>query len=133
MHVAIPTEDMDALLWMRRAIPPGTLVHQPPEAPFIYGGRDAWVPIFAGRPIYAGPRGVVTSHALEDARAISQEHSAAALWAICRDRGIEVLYVSRTLEPDVAPAREALLASDARRFRKLFGNGRVSIWRVVGV
>lgn len=98
---AIPSEDLDALRWIRRATPATLVFQQSLEAPTILGGRDAWVPIFGGRAVRLAPRSPwATDDDLKRAsRLLMPTVPAEERLALAREMRVDALFVSRTLQP----------------------------------
>ena len=95
--VRVPKDDLAVLDAIRRDTLPDAVILQKPELPKVSGGRDAWVPILAGRTIYVSPR---TTHWREQEGLYDQ---AAAFFdgsGAFPDGRYDYIYQSRDLNPE---------------------------------
>lgn len=131
-HVAVPDADMAALDWTREHVPPGARFVQWPSASFLEGGVDAWVPVFAGRPVVVAPRAAVRRELrLQLARGVFRASSAGEASRLARELGAEYVYLSHALDPGEYARMVGVLGADARLFRLMHSTGQASIWRVM--
>lgn len=96
--VAVPEADMQALRWIRKNTPVDTVFQQPLEAPFLLGGRDAWVAVIGARRVAVTERaGGVAETLLSAARElfdplVSRETRARDLQQL----QVDYIYLSRS-------------------------------------
>ncbi|HEX6179277.1 MAG TPA: hypothetical protein VF057_13015 [Thermoanaerobaculia bacterium] len=128
--VAVPDEDMDALRWVRANTAPNVVFQQYPEAPFILGGREMWIPVFAGRPVAVSRRSVHSTAAdIGSAeRLFGVSTPAVARREIATQLEANALYASRAIQPSEYDA--IVRAFEAAGFRKVYENGGASVWMV---
>lgn len=126
----IPHEDWRAMQWIRRNTSIHAVFQQSPQPDLLAGGRDVWIPVFAGRGIFASRRGSMSDgFSIGEARKLYDPESVIEPSELARRYGIEYLYVSRVLE---GPTFERLV----ERFRNdtglalVYKNRGVSIWKV---
>lgn len=126
----IPTADWQALLWIREHTDRSAVFQQFPEPDFLAGGRDVWIPVVAGRQLYASRRGSHVSEAdIAIAGRLFDPDVAGLKSGAARNLGIEYLYLSRTLQgPSFQPLVDRFSADPD--MEPVFSNGDVSIWRV---
>jgi hypothetical protein len=131
-HVAVPRADMTALDWAREHLPAGARFVQRPSPSFLEGGVDAWVPIFAGRPVVIATRAtVLRAPRLEQARRLFRSTDVGEASRLARELGSEYVYLSFALDPDHYARMLLVLGADARLFRLVYSAGQASIWRVM--
>jgi hypothetical protein len=131
-QVAVPEADMVALDWARKHLPQAARFVQRPSASFLEGGVDAWVPVFAGRPVVVAPRAAVRrAPRLEQARSLFRSPNVGEASRLARELGAEYVYLSYALAPDEYAPMLRVLAADTRRFRLLYSTGQASIWHVL--
>jgi hypothetical protein len=128
--VTIPVQDLEAMEWARKNTPSTAIFQQFPEPGFLAGGRDVWVPVFAGRPVLASPRGTNTTPGLlKQVRSLFEPAEGIDADRFAESLGIEYLYLSRALTPD-SYDRNYLRFSSQPGLAKIFSNDDVSIWKV---
>lgn len=129
--VTIPQPDMEAMRWIRENLPEDSIIQQFPEAAFLSGGRDTWIPVFAGRNVAVSQRASNATEVDQDlVQRIFKPATEGAGVAIAKELGIGYLYLSRSLQ-----RRDYNLVRDAwgqvALLSCIFDNGDVSIWKLV--
>lgn len=128
--VTIPMQDLEALKWAHKNTPPTAIFQQFPEPGFLAGGRDTWVPVFAGRPVLASPRGTNTDSAiLAQVKSLFDPTEATEAGKLAQELGIQYLYLSRTLTPRIYD-QQYLNFLHQPNLTRAFANNDVSIWKV---
>lgn len=127
-QVALPLADKEALQWVSRHTEKEAVFQQYPEPPFLLGGRDAWLPVFAGRGVAYAPRSPNGMAKRQDAEIIFQPHVPSDRRATAvSSLGVKYVYLSRALQAqdyDVLTER-----FDELGWARVFANRDVSIWR----
>ena len=110
-QLAIPRDDMDALVYLDNHALPDALVYQYPEpVSFLMGGRDTWVPIFAGRAVPASYRSTRWSESAPIVADMERFYAGNADAA--PGQTIDWIYLSRTLHPESYDVLMARLSGD---------------------
>lgn len=129
----IPADDMRALRWIRETLQKDSIVLQYPEPPFLAGGRDAWIPVLAGRRIVVSPRATnMDVRQLRSARELFEPDSGRLASDAARGLGADYIYLSRSLGPRESERVFERWESDPGLLI-VFQSGDVSIWRVLTV
>lgn len=131
MTITIPSADMAAQRWIKSHLPPNAVIQQYPESPFlISGGRDTWIPVFAGRRIAASQRGTnTTPEQLSNARKLFDPIAPHEVSRKALLLGAEYLYLSRSLTPEgYRRIRQAW--DEDRQLRRIYELDGVSVWQV---
>lgn len=127
----IPTDDFLALDWMRTNLPRTAVVQQRPEPHFLAGGRDVWVPVFAGHALAASSRGTsVTREKLAIASSLFTPLPPDQFAERARILNVTHIYLTRALDP----ARYQALRKhygENRRLKLVFENTGVSLWQLL--
>lgn len=111
-QLEIPGDDMEALTYLRTHAERDALVLQYPEpVSFLMGGRDTWVPIFAGRAVPGSYRSTRWAESGPVVAAMERFYAGEA----DADPGADIdwIYLSRTLHPDSYDGLAARLEADA--------------------
>lgn len=125
----IPSADMAALTWIRTNLPPDAVLQQYPSDPYLRGGKDSWVPIFAARRVHAAPRGTnLAATDIADANAMFSIEAGADQRQQACGKGIGYFYASRELQPAEYDALVAQFQSEG--FATVYGNAGASVWKV---
>lgn len=122
--VAVPDEDMRALRWIRHHTPSEAVFQQPPNQPYLLGGKDAWVAIFGARRVaVAGRAGNITA-ARRQAAALLHDPAASreARDTAAKQLRVDYLYVSRALSGADFDSLAAALTGEGRKVVYRSGN-----------
>jgi hypothetical protein len=126
----IPASDLEAMDWARKNTRPDAVFQQRPEADFLAGGRDVWVPVFAGRAVLASRRGTNTTPGLlNQTSSLFDPKGKAEVGKLARILGIDYLYLSRAIDPSNYD-QDFLRFSRQSDLIKVYSNNGVSIWKV---
>lgn len=127
----IPADDQRALTWMRHNLPRTAVVQQRPEAHYLAGGRDVWVPVFSGRALAASSRGTaVTSEKLAIANRLFTLQPADDLAGQARILSLTHIYLTRALDPQRYQALYEQYGAN-RHLKLVYENKGVSLWQLL--
>jgi hypothetical protein len=113
--------------WISKQTPVDALFQQYPEQPFLLGGREVWLPVFAGRAIAYSPRSAYGFHVEKAATDIfSIQTDTAERRRLADTLDLDYLYLSASLQPN---EYSALAAEFARTgWRAVYQQSSVSVW-----
>jgi len=96
----IPYSDWEALAWIRKNTDVAAVFQQSPQADFLAGGPDVWVPIFAARSVRASHRASNSSAKtlITEMQHLFDPEYPAAPSSFAEKYHIDYLYLSRYLE-----------------------------------
>jgi uncharacterized membrane protein len=95
----IPNADWEALQWIRHSTDTRAVFQQSPQPDFLAGGRDVWIPVFAGRAIYASRRASNARwDSIREMRRLFEPNDTMLPSERASLHGIDYLYLSRHLE-----------------------------------
>jgi hypothetical protein len=125
--VRVPAADRVAMEWISKQTPVDALFQQYPEQPFLLGGREVWLPVFAGRAIAYSPRSAYGFHVEKAATDIfSIQTDTAERRRLADTLDLDYLYLSASLQPN---EYSALAAEFARTgWRAVYQQSSVSVW-----
>jgi hypothetical protein len=125
--VRVPVADLAAMQWIKQHTPVDALFQQYPEAPFLLGGREVWLPVFAGRAVAYSPRSAFVSQSGKAATDIFRIQTAVAeRRRLAGILNLDYLYLSASLQPNEYTALAAEFARTG--WRAVYQQGLVSVW-----
>ena len=132
--VVVPEQELALLRWIDGNLPPAAVVQSFPHDHFVRGGPGLWVPVFAGRPMAACPRGGNLDETLvADVLELFRSSSGPRIAEIARTHGMGHLYLHRAQGEAGFERMRRVLASSPALFRLLRRVDGAEIWRVEGV
>lgn len=125
--VRVPLADRAAMQWIKQQTPVDALFQQYPERPFLLGGREVWLPAFAGRAVAYSPRSSFVEHSKKAATDIfCIQTSVAERRRLAAQLDLDYLYLSASLQPNEYVALSAEFARTG--WRTVFQLPSVSVW-----
>ncbi len=129
--INIPMADIRAMDWVHKHTPLNARFQQLPEPGYLAGGRDVWVPVFAGRVVLASQRGTnTTPWLLSQVRSLFDPNDNVEVGKLANSLEIDYLYLSRSIDP-VSYDQNYLRFSRQPELVKVYSNNGVSVWKVL--
>jgi hypothetical protein len=126
----IPNADWEALQWIRHSTDTRAVFQQSPQPDFLAGGYDVWIPVFAGRAIYASRRASNAPwDSIREMRRLFEPSDTMLPSERASLHGIDYLYLSRHLEREKFDSLYSRYAADPG-LELVHHNEGVGIWHV---